>query len=136
PYQGHVLLISRRTGRIRSVFNTLCSDRHQIIDPSSCGSSDSAIWGRAGAVVEPGSHRLIFATGNGPFNGHTDWGDSVLELSPDARRLLQSYTPPKQADLADSDTDLGSTVPALLPRPGGRRPRYALQGGKDGKLRL
>ena len=53
PYQGHVVAIDRASGRIRGVFNSLCSDRHTIFAPSSCASSDSAIWARSGAVVEP-----------------------------------------------------------------------------------
>jgi putative pyrroloquinoline-quinone binding quinoprotein len=136
PYQGHVVAISRSSARIAHVFNTLCSDRRSIIQPSSCGSSDSAIWARAGAVVVPGSHRLIVTTGNAPFNGRTDWGDSVLMLAPAATRLLQSYTPANQEELNNTDGDLGSTTPALLPAPGGKTPRYAMQGGKDGKIRL
>jgi hypothetical protein len=118
------------------VFNSLCSDRRAIIQPSSCNSSDSAIWARAGAVVVPGSHRLLVSTGNAPFDGRTDWGDTVLMLAPAAARLLQSYTPSNYQELESSDADLGSTAPALLPAPGGRRPSYAVQGGKDGKLRL
>src|SRR5919108_5360146 len=136
PYQGHVVAISRKSGRIAHVFNTLCSDRRGIIEPSSCPSSASAIWARAGAVVVPGNHRILVTTGNAPFNGRTDWGDSVLMLAPGARRLLQSYTPPTHKQLEETDDDLGSTAPALLPAPGGRRPRYAVQGGKDGKVRL
>jgi hypothetical protein len=134
-YQGHLALIDRRTGRIAYVWNTLCSERHHLIDPPrSCGASDSAIWARAGAVVEPFSGRLLVATGNGPFNGSTNWGDSVLELSPDARRLLHSWTPTNQAQLNVTDGDLGSTAPALLPPTGGRR--LAVQGGKQGILYL
>jgi hypothetical protein len=133
PYQGHVVSISRRSGRIGHVFNSLCSDRHGIIVPSSCAASDSAIWARAGAVVEPRSHRLLVATGNAPFNGRTDWGDSVLELSSGARSLRQSYTPSDQAELNSTDADLGSTAPALVPE---SRPRFGVQGGKDHRLKL
>ena len=70
------------------------------------------------------------ATGNGPWNGSTDWGDSTLVLSPDAARLLRHWTPTNQKDLEASDGDLGSTSPGLLA--GG----LAVQGGKDGKVRL
>jgi outer membrane protein assembly factor BamB len=135
PYQGHVAMIDRSTGRITRVFNTLCSNVHRLIDPPDrCPSSDSAIWARAGAVIEPGSGRILVATGNGPFDGVADWGDSVLELSPDAGRLLHNWTPTDQAYLNQSDTDLGSTAPALLPEYHGYRP--VVQGGKDGKLHL
>jgi PQQ-like domain len=134
PYQGHVALIDRATGRVNHVWNSLCSDRRRLIQPSSCQASDSAIWSRAGAVVEPGSGRLLVATGNAPFNGRTNWGDSALELNADATRLLHNWTPSNQADLNDSDTDLGSTSPALLPTTSGVR--LAVQGGKEGNLAL
>jgi outer membrane protein assembly factor BamB len=137
PYQGKIVAIDRRSGRLVHVFNSLCSGRRAIIAPSSCPSSDSAIWGRAGAVVDPVTRRIFATTSNGPFDGHADWGDSVLELSPGAARLLRHYTPREQAALEAGDVDLGSTSPALLPRPGGgRATAFLLQGGKDGKLRL
>jgi outer membrane protein assembly factor BamB len=131
-YQGHVVRINRATGRITAVFNTLCSDRRRLLDPPSCPASDSAIWGRAGAVITPGG-RILIATGNGPFNGSSDWGDSVLELS-GGLRLLHNWTPRDQAVLDARDEDLGSTSPALLPDPGG--PPLVLQGGKSGRLSL
>ncbi len=134
-YQGHVVVIDRGSGHIVHVWNSLCSNRHFLINPPrSCPASDSAIWARAGAVVEPGSGRLLVATGNGPFNGSTDWGDSVLELTPNASRLLHNWTPTDQAQLSSTDTDLGSTAPALLPSYHGYR--LAVQGGKDAQLHL
>jgi outer membrane protein assembly factor BamB len=133
-YQGHVVLLSRATGRIQRVWNSLCSNRHGLLVPRTCGASGSAIWGRAGAVLVPGSRDILVTTANGPFNGSTDWGDSVLELSPGASRLLHNFTPTGQASLNANDTDLGSTSPALLPDPGG--PPLAVQGGKDGRLKL
>ncbi|MBV9803201.1 MAG: PQQ-binding-like beta-propeller repeat protein [Solirubrobacterales bacterium] len=135
PYQGHVVMIDRSSGAITAVWNALCSDRHGLIDPPrSCPASDAAIWGRNAAAIEPGSGRILIATGNGPFNGSTDWGDSVLELSPDGRQLLHNWTPTDQAQLNSSDTDLGSTSPAILPVYHGRR--LAVQGGKAGVLDL
>lgn len=130
PYQGHVAVLDAASGRIVSVWNSLCSDRHALIDPASCPESGSAVWARSGVVVEPGSHRLLFATSNGRFDGGTYWGDSVVELTPDATALTRHWTPADYQRLDDSDLDLGSTGPALLP--GG----FLVQGGKDGKLRL
>jgi len=94
------------------------------------------IMGRvgAGAVIEPDSNRILTATGNGPFDGHTSWGNSALELAPDASRLLHNWTPPNQDALNHSDTDVGSTSPAILPAYHGLR--LAVQGGKDGRLHL
>ena len=129
PYQGHVVQLSAASGRVLRVWNSLCSNRTTIIQPSSCGSSDSAIWARSGVVLVPGTGQVLVATGNGPWNGRTDWGDSVLLLSP-SLRLQRNWTPANEKELESSDADLGSTAPALLA--GG----FAVQGGKDGKLRL
>jgi outer membrane protein assembly factor BamB len=134
PYQGHVVLIDRGDGHITHVWNSLCSNRHYLIVPRSCPASDSAIWGRAGAVIEPGTGRILVATGNGPFDGSADWGESTLELTPDGSRLLHNWTPTNHDQLSSSDTDLGSTSPAVLPAVGGYR--LAVQGGKDGLLHL
>ena len=133
PYQGHVVMIDRATGRVTDVWNSLGSNHHHLMVPSSYPASDSAIWARAGAVIEPGSGRILVATGNGPFNGATNWGDSVLELSPNAARLLHNWTPRDQAQLNATDADLGSTAPALVSVAGYR---LAVQGGKDGQLHL
>ena len=130
PYQGHVVLIERARGRVRAVFNTLCANRTRLITPSNCSASDSAIWARAGAVIEPGGARMLIDTGNGPWNGSTNFGDSVLELTLPNLRLRQSYTPRNQAQLNSSDTDLGSSAPVLL-----GNGRIALA-GKDGIIRV
>ena len=138
PYDGHVVTINRSNGRVAHVWNSECSNRHRLIQASSCSvtntNGDNAIWGRGGAVIEPGSRRILVATGNGPFNGRDNWGDSVLELSPDAGRLLHNWTPTNQRQLDANDTDLGSASPALLPTYAGLR--LAVQGGKDGLLHL
>ncbi len=130
PYQGHVVLLDRSSGRMNGVFNTLCSNRRELIVPASCKSSDSAILSRSGAVVEPGGRRILIDTGNGPWNGKTDFGDSVLELTFPNLKLRQSYTPTDQEHLNDTDTDLGSSAPVLL-----GRTRVALA-GKDGVIRV
>lgn len=134
PYIGHVVMIDRDSGRITAVWNSLCENQHRLLHPQSCPQSLSAIWARSGAVVEPDTHRILVATGNAPYNGSTAWGDSVLELSPDARQLLQSWTPTNQHELEANDTDVGSTAPAILPPVGGLR--LAVQGGKAGVLDL
>jgi hypothetical protein len=83
------------------------------------------------------NHRVYASSSNGPFNGSTNWGDSVLELSPGVGSFLRHWTPATQARLEATDTDVGSTSPALLPDPnGGNATRFLLQGGKDAILHL
>lgn len=130
PYQGHVVAIDRASGHIASVFNTLCANRREIIQPSSCSASDSAILSRAGAVVEPGGKRLLLSTGNAPWNGATNFGDSVVELTLPGLRFRQAFTPTNQAELNESDTDLGSSAPVLLGQD------RVLIAGKDGVMRV
>jgi hypothetical protein len=129
-YQGHVALISRTSGRVVQVFNSLCADRHTLITPTSCGSSDSAVLSRGGAVVEPGGRRLLFSTGNAPWNGTTDFGDSVIELTVPGLKLRQAYAPTDQARLNSTDLDLGSSAPALLSS------QRVLVAGKDAVMRV
>jgi hypothetical protein len=129
PYQGHVAVVSGRSGRLLHVWNSLCSGTHRLLAPSRCPASDSAIWGRAGAVVVPRSGDLLVATGNAPWNGRTNWGDAVLVLSPRAR-LLGNYTPANTEQLNSGDLDLGSTSPVVLTS------TLVAQGGKDGRIRL
>lgn len=128
PYQGHVAVLST-SGKLLYVWNSLCSGVHHLLVPSQCSAQESAIWGRAGAVVVPRRGNLLVATGNGPWNGKNDWGDAVLELSPKAR-LIGNYTPTNTQQLNDSDQDLGSTSPVFLTS------TLIAQGGKDGKIRL
>jgi outer membrane protein assembly factor BamB len=130
PYQGHVAILDAASGKLLHVWNSLCSDRAGLLDPRTCRESDSAIWGRAGAVIDAGTGNIFVATGNALWDGRTFWGDATLELDPDATHLLGNYTPSDTEELNDSDQDVGSTSPVLL---GGG---YVAQGGKDGHIRL
>ena len=129
PYQGHVVVIAAGNGRLLHVWNSLCSNQHGLLVPSRCPASDSAIWGRAGAVVVPRSGNLLVATGNAPWDGRTNWGDAVVVLSAKAK-LVGNYTPTNTEQLNSSDLDLGSTSPVYLTS------NLIAQGGKDGKIRL
>ncbi len=69
----------------------------------------------------------------------------MIALQPDgtggtggnAGKPLDSYTPPNWSSLDDSDTDIGSTGPTLLPAPPNSNVQnLAVQSGKDGMLRL
>jgi hypothetical protein len=130
PYQGHVAVLDAASGRLLHVWNSLCSDRRELIDPSSCGESGSAIWGRAGAVIDSTTGDIYFATGNALWDGRTNWGDAAIALDSGATTIVDNYTPTNTNELSARDADLGSTSPALLA--GG----FVGQGGKDGSIRL
>ncbi|HEY4211774.1 MAG TPA: PQQ-binding-like beta-propeller repeat protein [Steroidobacteraceae bacterium] len=130
PYQGHIAVLDAKTGAIRKVWNSLCSDRAELLDPASCPQSQSAIWGRAGIVIEPATGNLLFATGNGPWDGKTAWGDALIMLDPGATKMLGNWTTTNNEELNKKDQDVGSTSPVLL------GDGYLAQGGKDGTIRL
>jgi hypothetical protein len=130
PYQGHVAILDGASGKLVHVWNSLCSDRRELINPSSCNESGSAIWGRAGAVIDSTTGDIYFATGNALWDGRTNWGDAAIALDSNATNVLDNYTPTNTEQLSARDADLGSTSPALL---GGG---FVAQGGKDGTIRL
>ncbi len=144
-YQGHVVAINLATGA-QTIFNTVCTNQavHFVEKPGTpdCPQVQSAVWGRGGAVIDTVTGDLFIATGNGTFNAAAyDFGDSVMKLDATASGAnglpLDSYTPTNYQQLQNSDTDLGSTAPVLLPQqPTSETPYMALQIGKDGIARL
>jgi len=145
-YQGHVTAINLSDGS-QKVFNTLCSNQavhfvdKRVASGPDCVELQSAVWARPGVIYNPVNDEIYFATGNGTFAPNSfHWGDSVLTLHADGTgasgKPLDSYTPVDYQNLQNTDADLGSTAPALLPPAGGKYLHMAVQGGKDGKLRL
>jgi outer membrane protein assembly factor BamB len=142
PYDGHIVAIDLSTGQ-KTVFNSLCSDKHRLLTGTGCIQQRSGIWARGGAVVDPSTSmngRIYAATGNGDFDandGGHDYGDSVVSLSADLSEFYGSYTPTDYEQLQHGDVDLGSTSPAMLPEQGSSQtPWMLVQGGKDAVLKL
>jgi outer membrane protein assembly factor BamB len=143
-YNGHVAAVNLTNGAV-TVWNATCSNIH-VLEPNVsgqtnyCSSIQSGIWGRAGAVIDPVDGSVYVATGNGPYNANTggqDYGDSIIKLSPDLLTLKDSYTPSSFQNMQDTDQDLGSVSPAILPNiAGSNTPHLMVQGGKDHAIRL
>jgi Glucose dehydrogenase len=129
PYQGHVAILDAANGRIVRVWNSLCSDNEALMQPGSCVESGSAIWGRAGAVIDSRTGDIFIATGNARWDGRMNWGDAAIALDSDAN-MIDNYTPTNTNELGDRDADLGSTSPVLLGN------GFIAQGGKDGFIRI
>ncbi len=139
PYQGHMVAINVRNGETH-VFNSLCNDRTHLLAFKECPYNGGGIWARPGVVADPVTGHIFFTTSDGFFDinhGGHDWGDSVIEMTPDGSRVLDSYTPENYATESFQNRDLGSTAPTMLPRiPNSRTPYLAVQAGKEGLLRL
>lgn len=143
-YVGHIVAVNLATGT-RTVRNALCSSVHQLLsenpaDPNFCPQHGGGIWGRGGAVIDPVNNNVFVATGNGPYDANTggvNYGDTIVELSPDLSTLIDTYTPSNFATLNTNSQDFASTAPVMLPtQAGSNTPNLALQGGEDNKLRL
>ena len=130
PYQGHVVILDGRTGHLLHVWNALCSPRRELLLAQfPCQSQRASIWGRAGAVIDSSTGGIFVATGNGPFNGRSNWGDATIELDSTAS-MIGNWAPANQAYLDSADLDLGSSSPVLM------GPMLVAQGGKDGRIHL
>jgi hypothetical protein len=96
-------------------------------------SEDGGIWqsGRGPAVDASGA--LYFEVGNGGWNGESDFGNSVIKVRADHSHLWVEdfYTPHDYAQQNETDADLGSSGPLLLPEKG-----VLLCGNKQGELLL
>lgn len=75
------------------------------------------MWGRAPAVDARGN--VYFMTGNGDWDGSTEFGDSIIGFSSlssgSPMPLLDYFTPSNQGPLNSADLDLGSSGPMMIP---------------------
>jgi uncharacterized protein (TIGR03437 family) len=87
------------------------------------------IWqsGRAPAVDAAGN--IYIASGNGDFDGITNFGGAVIKLSGANLSVLDWYTPADWEYLDANDLDVGSTGPILAPDGS-----VVLAGDKGGRL--
>ncbi len=139
PYQGHMVAINVKTGATH-VFNSLCNDHTHLLAQNECPYNGGGIWARPAVVQDPVTGHIFFTTSDGYFTanqGGSNWGDSIIEMTPDGSTILDSYTPENYAQEAFQNRDLGSTAPVMLPTiPQSRTPYLAVQAGKEGLLRV
>ena len=94
------------------------------------------IWMGGSGVSADTSGNLYFATGNGPFDGTTAFGDSVVKLGPPSGGVfpvLDYFAPYNQQTLDTQDRDLASGGVVLLPtQPGGQQ--LLIESGKVGDI--
>jgi len=128
PYHGWLIAHDATTLRQLSVFN------------SSPNSWAASFWMGGAAPAADDGGNIYVISGNGPFDGDkngTDFGDSVLKLSPTSGLALADYfTPHNQSDLNRADLDLGSSGAVLLPDAAGSgaHPRLLISAGKEGRI--
>jgi len=122
-YYGWILAYNPSTLAQTAVFND---------DPSA---GYGGIWMAGGAPAADSSGNLYVITGNGNFDGSTQFGDSFLKLSAGTLGVLSYFAPSNQASLSSGDLDVGSGGTAVLvDAPSGPLPHLLIGGGKVGQL--
>jgi hypothetical protein len=126
PYHGWIMAYDAKTLHQTAVF---------CVTPAGMA---GGIWqsGRAPAVDSAGN--IYLETGNGDWNGTTDFGETLLKLRLHASQFVVAdyYTPADYPELNRRDADFGSTGPFLIPAflPGS--PGLIVCGDKHGVLTL
>lgn len=88
------------------------------------------VWMGGGGPVADGNGFVYVTTGNGPYDGSTAWGESILKLDSHLN-IVDHFTPSDWAFLQCKDLDLSGGGAMLIPNTG-----QLLAGGKGGKMYL
>ena len=129
PYYGWVVGYSTSNLALVAVYNTA---PNAISGFSYCR---AGIWMSGGAPAFDSSNMYVI-TGNGIFDGISDFGDSFLKLSTsNGLSRVDSFTAHDQTNLDSKDLDVGSGgAVVLVDLPGAAVPHLMLGGGKAGTL--
>ena len=116
PYHGFLLGYDEASLKQVGVFNT------------SPGGAEASIWqsGQAPSVDDDGN--IYFITGNGSWNGTTQFSESFIKLDPHLH-LLDWFTPTNHFQLDKDDNDLNASGAILIPGT-----HLVIGGGKQGVL--
>ena len=126
PWHGWVMSYSASTLAQEGVFN-----------PSANGRANG-VWMSGGGLAADANDHIFVVTGNGSWNGTTDFGDSIIKLgapSGGTFPIVDYFTPYNQSILSTNDTDVASGGLVLLPTLGSGKQLLA-QMGKEGKIYL
>jgi outer membrane protein assembly factor BamB len=108
PYHGWIMAYDPQTLEQKAVWN------------DTPDGNEGGIWESDTGPAADAEGNIYVPTGNGTFSvakGGKDYGDSVLKvgLKGSTLTVLDYFTPRDQEHMADTDMDLGSAGPVLLP---------------------
>ena len=117
-YHGWVFACDARTLQVRG--------RPWCATPAT---NKGGVWqaGQGPAATPDGD--VVVMTGDGPFDGSADFGQSVVKLSGADLRVLDFFTPWNGKQESDADDDLGSAGPLYI-----AAGPFVVGGGKTGVL--
>jgi peptidylprolyl isomerase len=91
----------------------------------------AGIWMSGAGPAFDAAGNMFFSTGNGTYNGTTDFGESMVKVEVKGLRKLDYFTPSNFNTLNDFDLDFGTQGPTILPGS-----NLLIVGGKEGKMYL
>jgi outer membrane protein assembly factor BamB len=101
-YHGWLIAVSEGGGAL-----------HTFEVDGAAGENEGAIWASGNAPPVDSAGHVWTSTGNGT-SASFDYQESVIRLDPNMN-VLDHWAPSNWASLDSSDTDLGSSMPVLLP---------------------
>jgi len=124
PYHGWILGYDSQTLAQKYIF---CTTPNGI---------EGGIWNMGGGLSADANGNIFVPTGNGTFDNSTDFGLSVLRLTPNNGNLeiADYYTPNNYSTLNVYDWDVSSGGILLLPDQPGNYPHLMIAGGKEGTI--
>lgn len=88
------------------------------------------VWMGGGGPIGDSNGFAYVTTGNGPYDGGAEWGESILKLD-SSLSIVDHFTPSDWAFLQCKDLDLSGGGAMLIPSTG-----QIIAGGKGGKMYL
>jgi hypothetical protein len=124
PYHGWVLGYDSQTLALKYVYCTTPNGK------------EGGIWQMGGGIAADTNGNIFVSTGNGTSDATTDFGESVLKLTPNngTLALADYYTPSNNSALSGYDWDVTSGGVLLLPDQPGNDPHLMVAGGKEGTI--
>ena len=106
PWHGWVMSYNASNLAQEAAFNT------------SPNGGRNGVWISGGGPAADANGNIYFPTGNGTWNGTSDFGDSIVKLGPPVNgrfSVLDYFTPYNQGALGAADEDVASGGLVLLP---------------------
>jgi Legume lectin domain/Chitobiase/beta-hexosaminidase C-terminal domain/PQQ-like domain len=126
PFHGWAMSYSASTLAQEAVFNT------------SPNGMEGGVWMSGDGPAADANGYIYVATGNGPWDGSANFGDSILKLGPPANTtfaVIDYFTPHNQSSLDTGDIDVAAGGLVLLPPlPSGHQ--LLAQQSKEGTIYL
>ena len=95
----------------------------------------AGVWMAGGGLASDSSGDIFYVSGDGTFDGQSEWGDSFVRMST-AGVVTDFFAPFNHAALDSANHDLGSGGALLLPDQPGAHPHEMVESGKDGTIYL